>query len=494
MKDKTRYIILLVLLAGLGLLASQMYWLWYTYDIKRQEFEKDINEGLSEALELVMVMQTRDLVVKRFRTKPAWSKEGNVSVQENTSVIIVPGDSMQQQDQITIAAYFSQGDSVVLDDTATSPRLYQRSAGLGAGIDSLVRIGEVDQFMHKVFSTLVEQKLDLEDLDSLYRQKLTARQIDMEFQLSLLYKDSVLSHFGAELPVKDNGIEAIAQDNGLLPPGYFVQAVFTQFNSFLFWQMSWILTGALLLILITLGSFVYLLRVIFRQKRLSAIKNDFIDNMTHELKTPISILSAAHEALTRFNGLEDRSNTERYLEVFKQETERLNAMVEKVLHISVYEQPNFKLERSAFDLHETLSLLAERHQLKNPDLDIQLEMRLENPVLQLDNEHFSNVLNNLLDNAIKYSDPPQSVRIRTYKEGGSICIDFEDNGIGIAPAHQQSIFEKFFRVPTGDLHNVKGFGLGLSYVHKIVTLHQGTVHLRSRLGKGSTFTIKMPSL
>ena len=126
MKDKTRYIILLVLLAGLGLLASQMYWLWYTYDIKRQEFEKDINEGLSEALELVMVMQTRDLVVKRFRTKPAWSKEGNVSVQENTSVIIVPGDSMQQQDQITIAAYFSQGDSVVLDDTATSPRLYQR--------------------------------------------------------------------------------------------------------------------------------------------------------------------------------------------------------------------------------------------------------------------------------------------------------------------------------------------------------------------------------
>ncbi len=488
MKAKTHYITILVLLAGLGLLASQLYWLWYTYDINRERFEKDISESLSEAVEMTMVLQTRELVVKRFR---ASGDSEAPSKEESTSIFVLPGDSTAEQKQITIAAYFSEEKTFGTEAVDTLPERYLGQSKLPEHLDTFIQRAETDPFMQKVFSTLIEQNLKLSTLDSLYRQKLANRHIAMDFQLSLFFQDSLLEQLREEVVAEGKG-QAVAKASTLMPPGYYVQAVFPQLNRYLFRKMAWILSGSVLLLLITLGSFAYLLRIIFRQKRLSAIKNDFINNMTHELKTPISVLSAANEALTNFDVLEDRSRTLRYLDVFKQEIQRLNAMVEKVLHISIYERSGFELQRALLDVHEALRVLIERHQLKYPGAAMQLKAELSNPVLMADPEHFPNVLNNLLDNAIKYSRPPRAIRVRTYDVEGQAAIAITDNGIGIAPAHQQAVFDKFYRVPTGDLHDVKGFGLGLSYVKHITELHGGSVSLNSRPGKGSTFTLKIP--
>jgi len=482
LKIRTRHIILLVLIAGLGLLASQFYWLYSTYQINRERFEKDINEGLSEALELLIVGHTRDLVVKRYSSETIAPDTFSNTRLEHTSVILLPGDSTINQKEVTIAAYFSSEDT--LSGEPPGPGRWVRKRGTGSA-------QEVDELMDKVFTSLLQKKLDINRLDSIYREELEQRRINVNYYLELYKKDSMLLRTTQAPPQKEAPVIATAK--GLLPPGYYTRAVFPKPDWFLFQKMSLVLGSSLLLIILTIGSFLYMLKVIFEQKRLSEVKNDFINNMTHELKTPISILSAANEALTNFNVLEDRPKTLRYLDIFKRELERLNTMVEKVLNISIYEKTSFDIRREPVDVHELLEALIERHQVgQNGSLAIRLEKELKKPVIAVDKIHFQNILNNLLDNAIKYSKAPKKIDIRTYEEEGDNRIAISDNGIGISATHQRAIFDKFYRVPTGDLHTVKGFGLGLSYVKNMLEKHGGDIEVKSSPGKGSTFTVKLP--
>jgi len=275
--------------------------------------------------------------------------------------------------------------------------------------------------------------------------------------------------------------------------------VFTLYILKLRWSIAKSFTPVLILsmvlILIILGTFIYSIRVIQNQKKNTRIKTDFINNMTHELKTPIATIGLACEALTDKNIKLDNSSQNRFLKTIKSENERLGKLVENVLEssVSVKASPELKLE--VFNIEEVIKKAIKSIQISYNTRNgkIKTDFLAQNKIIEADKLHITNVIHNLLDNSLKYSSKSPLVTISTRDVIGGLIIRIKDNGIGIAKDNHKKIFEKLFRVPTGDLHNVKGFGLGLSYVKSIIDLHNGKIMVESKLGNGSTFTVNLKS-
>lgn len=251
-----------------------------------------------------------------------------------------------------------------------------------------------------------------------------------------------------------------------------------------------ILTGLLIAI------FAYTIMVIFRQKKLSMIKNDFINNMTHELKTPISTISLASQMLQDGTISNTPSTIEHVSKVIHQESKRLSFQVEKVLQMAVFNEGRLKLKLREFDINKMIENVASNFELrvKSKNGTLITEIKAENAIVKGDEVHITNVIFNLLDNAMKYSREDPVIRIMTENRKDRIMVAIQDNGIGIAKEHHNQIFERFYRVPTGNVHDVKGFGLGLSYVKKIVDLHNAEIKVESALNKGTKFKIYFPQI
>lgn len=256
-----------------------------------------------------------------------------------------------------------------------------------------------------------------------------------------------------------------------------------------------VLILSMLLILIILGTFIYSIRVIQNQKKNTRIKTDFINNMTHELKTPIATIGLACEALTDKNIKLDKSSQNRFLTTIRSENVRLGKLVENVLESSVSLKGSPELKLEVFNIEDVIKKAIKSIQLSYNTRNgkIKTDFLAQNKIIEADKLHITNVIHNLLDNSLKYSSKSPLVTISTRDVIGGLIIRIKDNGIGIAKENHKRIFEKLFRVPTGDLHNVKGFGLGLSYVKSIIDLHKGKIMVESKLGSGSTFTVNLKS-
>jgi two-component system phosphate regulon sensor histidine kinase PhoR len=251
-------------------------------------------------------------------------------------------------------------------------------------------------------------------------------------------------------------------------------------------------SGALLLVIMLLFSFS--IRTIYRQKKLSEIKNDFINNMTHELKTPIATISLACEAMNDPDMQKSTRAMSTYIGMINEENKRLGVLVENVLRTAIFEQGEMQLRVNKVNIHTVIEQVIRNIEIQVKKKKGQIIQHLDasNPVIEGDNLHITNVIYNLIDNAIKYSEISPTVEIFTRDEMNGVAIAFRDNGIGITRENQRKIFDKLYRVPTGNVHNVKGFGLGLSYVKGVIEKHGGTVDVESEVKKGSTFTIHIP--
>jgi two-component system phosphate regulon sensor histidine kinase PhoR len=277
--------------------------------------------------------------------------------------------------------------------------------------------------------------------------------------------------------------------------GPWLAASFRPPTAYVLRRMAGSLAGSAALLGLTTGCFVLMLSTILRQKKLAEVKNDFINNMTHELKTPLATVSAAVEALQDFGALADPRKTDAYLTIARQELTRLSDLVEKVLHIAVEERHGHVLA-----LHpeptQPAALVAElvgRHELQaTKRVQVAVSIAAADTLL-LDRLHLAGALHNLLDNAIKYSGDQVNIRINGRAAAGGWLLTVADDGIGIAPGYQAAVFEQFFRVPTGNLHPVKGFGLGLYYVRQVAEGHGGRVAVRSEPGRGSEFDLWLPA-
>ncbi len=247
-----------------------------------------------------------------------------------------------------------------------------------------------------------------------------------------------------------------------------------------------------LITLFALGFFSYSMWVILQQKKLSELQKDFINNMTHEFKTPISSIKIASDYLKKDPHLQSNSRLKKYTEIISDQNERLNNQVEKVLSLARLESDNFKLSKESFDVISVLQEIISAENIKIDPGQVKLDSDLESIMITADKLHFSNVVCNILDNAIKYCKNAPQIVVSSYSKGENIVLEFIDNGIGIKKEEIEKLFKKFYRVSTGNVHDVKGFGLGLFYVYNICKAHGWDITVESEYEKGSKFSIQIP--
>lgn len=260
-------------------------------------------------------------------------------------------------------------------------------------------------------------------------------------------------------------------------------------------EMSWMIIASVFFTTIIVLAFVVTVRTLFNQKKLSEIKSDFINNMTHELKTPLATISLAIDALTNEKVIHDTEKIKVYSGMIKEENKRMNKQVEKILQAARLEKEEIKLNIQKLDTHQVIGKVADNMalQVQEKNGTLTLKLNATNHIVDADEVHFSNIIFNLLDNAMKYSNDNPHIEVQTLNTGnGMLSIKIKDDGIGMDKETQSRVFEKFYRAHTGNIHNVKGFGLGLSYVKAIVEAHGGKIKVESTLGKGSTFTVILP--
>ena len=261
-------------------------------------------------------------------------------------------------------------------------------------------------------------------------------------------------------------------------------------------SVAWNIALVIVFTFVILAAFYTTVYTMLRQKKLSDIKNDFINNMTHEFKTPIATISLAVDALKNEKVMADREKMGYFSGIIKEENQRMNKQVETILKASQFEKQEVDLEMTPLQVHDVIEHVVDNFALQLHDKNghAELDLKASNDIIQGDEVHFSNLINNLFDNAVKYSKDhvPIVVKVSTINNNGRIFIKVEDNGIGMSKETQKRVFEKFYRAHTGNLHNVKGFGLGLSYVKSVTQSHNGNVKLESTPGKGTTFTVDFP--
>jgi two-component system phosphate regulon sensor histidine kinase PhoR len=355
------------------------------------------------------------------------------------------------------------------------------------------------QYQLELANRPIEKRVNPELLEKLLLNELRNNGIDLDFEYvvksynrgeekaifsSKNYKKT--RHKEHQTPLFTNDI--VSQK-----PNY-LKVYFPKSRKQLFSQTGMMVFPSAILVLFIVGIFSYTILIILRQKKLSMIKNDFINNMTHELKTPISTISLASQMLRDSAVNTAPSTLERISGVIFDESKRLSNQVEKVLQMAIFNEGRLKMKFKPVNFSELVQQVVNNFEIRVQSAGglIKLANNAKNNNIYGDQVHITNVLFNLLDNAVKYSIEPPEIEVTTENKNDQLIVSIKDNGIGIAKEHQKQIFERFFRVPTGNVHNVKGFGLGLHYVSKIVDAHKGTIKIESAINKGTRFIICFP--
>ena len=495
MKLPSKYIALVVVLSLAAIFAYQAYWLVNLYHTQCREVEHDITEAmrLSDYNELILRLERlkADSVQHGEVSVSAGYNENNPYVQTRTIVTEQRGDStfinLRQREvkdttNIEISQHaddtnFPFGRKNTIQDLVN---YFQR--GLHAGLD-------------------VIHDPDFLTYDSLLRDELRRLELAIPYRLMYLHRgaktDSAYTYVDT-LGVRSTvGYIPSAQAktyeyNYDLHGKWLYRLTIEPIHGLVLRQMAGILATSAVILLVLGFSFWYLIRILLRQRSLEEMKDDFTNNVTHELKTPIAVAYAANDALLNFGADADEAKRTRYLRICQEQLKRLGGLVEQILSLSMERRKTFRLQRTTFPVAEVIAPLIEQHKLK-ADKPVRISTRLTPPGLEVnaDRTHFSNIVSNLLDNAIKYSVGQAEVEIEARQEGGAFILSVRDKGIGIPKDKLVHVFEKFYRVPTGNLHPVKGYGLGLYYVKTMVERHGGTVEVESEPGRGSEFVIRI---
>lgn len=357
-------------------------------------------------------------------------------------------------------------------------------------------------YLESVFNSMIryegtiESRLPQMELDTVIQSEINLLQLNLPYEYSVKTArgNYSLSSKGFNSETPDKKYVGLLYPQDLITTPNFLVLYFTGQRSYIFRSVSLMAEVSLILIFLLLILSFISTYVIIRQKKLSEIKNDFVNNMTHELKTPISTISLASQMLADSTIPNNSEKLSHISGLIGDESKRLAIQVEKVLQMSILDQGQMKLKHNKLDIDQMLTKVVETFglQLQQKNAKTILNLNSLNISIEGDNVHLTNVFYNLLDNALKYSkdEPIINISSKTVRQG--VIIKIRDNGIGISKDHKKRIFEKFFRVPTGNIHNIKGFGLGLSYVKKIIDEHHGKVSVDSEINKGSEFTIFLP--
>ncbi len=367
------------------------------------------------------------------------------------------------------------------------------------------KVEKKSEMMQDVFKELVtvertiRERVNPKVLDSLLRKEIRDRGIDIPFVYGVherQNKNVLFASTGSHVPndLLTSGYHVNLFPNDVFCADNYLMVSFPGQKKYIFQKLSFVFLSSAILIIVIVSCFYVAISTILKQKKLSEVKNDFINNMTHEFKTPIATISLACEVLQEGAVNSDPAKLNRYLHVIQDENKRLGSQVEKVLQTALLDKGNLKLKISRVDVHEVIDIALQNIgvQIEQRHGSIQLDLKANQPVVEADEVHLTNIVHNLLDNANKYSPDEPQIKIETRSEQDGVYLTVFDKGIGMTKETVQRIFERFYRVPTGNVHNVKGFGLGLSYVKTILQLHHGNIRVESQPNKGSSFEVFLP--
>ncbi len=465
------FVVLLVSLALITLVGIQLYWIRSAVKVEESYFRRLVNEAANS----VAYKLERIEFARQF------------ALQQKSDKILQSLDSISYQ-------YFQQQIS---GQTSDNPQIAARAE------EAFKKESEI---LSEIFAEIVtsrspfniENRYNQHTLDSLITAELANKGIrtEMEYGIFSPFQNRlILTRTGryTEAMLEEGFAFPLSPDN-LLFPSDVLLLYFPKQERFLLVQLTGMLAVSLLILLTLLGAFVYSITTIIRQKKLSEMKTDFINNMTHEFKTPISTVALACEALTDKDIKKSDSLYNNYISIISEENRRLGMMAEKILQTAILEKGDLSLRFELIDLHEIINEVVRtmRIQIEIRDGEIIPKLQAEHSKLLADKVHITNIITNLLDNANKYTPSKPRVEISTANYQLGILLTISDNGLGISKQNQKRIFEKLYRVPTGNIHNVKGYGLGLSYVKFIVEMHKGSITVDSEPGNGSSFQIYLP--
>ena len=399
------------------------------------------------------------------------------------SVILLPGAKISDAGQDAITQY-----NTLL---ATRDRLTANNEFYNQFVN------DISEYV--VDNIMTSNSFNFNLLDSLITDKLMINGVDITPYVGIYdYTDDKFLYCnteGMEQKLRESPFKYRFHPVGMMSPNeYFIVLQFPLSSLMLKENSTRYFLLAFFLIILILILFLMTMRTILRKEKLDVMKSDFINNMTHEIKTPIATIGLACEMLQDPSIASDPANNSTYIGIISDENRRMKLLIETILQNAKMSNKNFTLNRSEIDINEIASSVAKNFQLKVSSLGGTLECDLQqpSPTLSADELHITNMIYNLIDNAIKYSPKEVAIKVTTRSNNNKVILSVSDKGLGISREDQKHIFEKFYRVSTGDVHNVKGFGIGLNYVMQVVNAHGGKISVDSTLGEGSTFTVELP--
>ncbi len=517
------FLVILMSLSLVGIISVQLYWIKRSVDDKEEQFSNAIAEVLNRVTDKIEEREMRDYSNRFLSLKDSLGEFRSSHLSNiffidrdiNSNEILFYSHGILEEEYNIASTFFDSitgGDSTQLRNF-TSKRtktIFKEEYGLDGksyrlnpiqklekigGLSSVDKAAFEDVYREYAENVPIHKRVSRQEIELLLNQELTNMAIDTDFEYGIYSRGlptkikSRKFRFG-----KSTVYKAPIFKNSEGSSNFALLLTFPKKKKFLLQSVLGMAFLSLLFTLVIVIAYASAIYQLIRQKQISEIKSDFINNMTHEFKTPIATINLAVEAIRNPKIIGDQSKVMRYLEMIRDENKRMHAQVENVLRISKLERNQLDISKDRVDAHELIRkaishvelIILDRGGYINTHLDAERSEILANDM------HFGNVLVNILDNAIKYSPEAPKIDIYTEVVKNYMIIRIQDQGAGMSKAVLKKVFEKFYREHTGDIHNVKGHGLGLAYVKKIVEDHQGEVYAESEKGKGSTFYIKMP--
>ena len=514
MKKSTIWIIAVIMgFSFLALLFLQFSYVEEMVKMKKEQFDESVNRSLYQASRNLEMNETL-----RYLEKDVNETERRAFTQD--SVIVDGLGSVTQSHQFSVAAddgtvYSSFQVKALKIKPASVPKAMILNKDKSSLVDATKTMQEIvrnryvyqkallDEVVYNILYTAsdkpLQERVNFKMLDSDIRNELANNGINIPYHLTVSTTDGreVFRCPDYEEKGREYTYQQVLFRNDPQSKMGVVRIHFPEMNSYIFSSVRFMIPSIIFTIVLLI-TFIFTIVVIFRQKRYTEIKNDFINNMTHELKTPISSISLAAQMMNDDSVPKSEQMMRHLGTVIGDESKRLRFLVEKVLQMSMFDKKSVVFKKKELDLNETVETIAQSFNLRVEHTGGKIYTQIEaiDSAIYVDEVHFQNAITNLMDNAVKYRKPdePLDIYIRTWNDSEHLYLSIRDTGLGIKKENVKKIFDKFYRVHTGNKHDVKGFGLGLAYVKKVIDLHQGDIKCESELGKGTKFTITLPIL
>ncbi|MHA7842672.1 MAG: sensor histidine kinase [Winogradskyella sp.] len=498
MNDKRYKWILYTIVAVIAVtIGIQVFWNYKNYQSNKQQLVNDVQISLDKAVDdyyaALAERTTVGIFLEGDQQKDPLNEEGHIKKflqqidTDSFGFKNIDKIDISNIEGVTVLRGFKADSMSKVIDEQIKP---SKAEDFKKKLDSIKQnknikdISEFEILTSKIVVSISNDSLDLIELDSLVRQEFLRKKLYLDYNLHfnrVKNKDS--------LPSLKNKLHTSSKST-FLPKGSHLGISFTNETKLVLKRSLGGILISTLLIAAVISSLFYLLMIIKHQKQLAEVKNDLISNITHEFKTPIATIGVALESISNFNAIEDKEKTKNYVNMSSQQLDKLNLMVEKLLETATLDSDKLELKKECIDVVTLLNDLSRRYKIQFPEKEFNTSLKVEHLETKVDVFHFENALNNILDNAVKYGGKIISVDLIPKEKSFDILIS--DNGNILSKANKERIFEKFYRVPKGNTHDVKGFGIGLYYTKSIIEKHGGTINVDLSRDL-TTFKITLPN-